>query len=94
MCPQLYEVKRDALMMRTRNRPLPQGRVTPRHALAFALATGIGGVSILYWKVSQHRAACMYMLGDRIWLPHQAVIVCWQLRVLCAAPRQPAAQAR
>jgi heme o synthase len=48
---QLYEVKRDALMMRTRNRPLPQGRVTPRHALAFALATGIGGVSILYWKV-------------------------------------------
>jgi heme O synthase-like polyprenyltransferase len=55
---QLYEVKRDALMMRTRNRPLPQGRVTPRHALAFALATGIGGVSILYWKV-QRLAACM-----------------------------------
>ena len=94
MYPQLYEVKRDALMMRTRNRPLPQGRVTPRHALAFALATGVGGVSILYWKVSQHRAACKYMLGGRIWLPHQAVIVFWQSHVPCASPKQPAAHAR
>lgn len=49
--PQWYEVPRDALMMRTQNRPLPQGRVTPRHALAFALVTGVGGVAILYWKV-------------------------------------------
>lgn len=48
---QWYEIQRDALMMRTRNRPLPQGRLSPRHALAFAFATGLGGAGILYWQV-------------------------------------------
>lgn len=54
---QWYEVQRDSLMMRTRNRPLPQGRVTPRHALAFALVTGVSGVAILYWKTNATTAA-------------------------------------
>ena len=48
---QWYEVQRDALMNRTRNRPLPRGVVTSRHALVFAAVTAVGGVALLYWKV-------------------------------------------
>lgn len=44
---QIYEIKKDALMSRTRLRPLPLGRITQLHALGFALVTGIGGVTLL-----------------------------------------------
>lgn len=49
---QIYEVSNDALMKRTRNRPLPSGRLTLRHARVFALATGIGGVGLLALKTN------------------------------------------
>ena len=68
---QWYEIERDARMMRTRNRPLPQGRVSPRHALAFALVTGLGGVGILYWQVTAGSApsvlqqCLLWQLGRR-----------------------------
>ena len=44
---QLLEIRRDALMRRTRNRPLPAGQVSPLAALAFALGTSAAGVGIL-----------------------------------------------
>ena len=44
---QLYEQHTDKLMKRTRARPLPSGRITPRHALGYGLATGVGGVGLL-----------------------------------------------
>lgn len=37
----------DALMARTRNRPLPQGELTPRQALAFALVLGMVSMYLL-----------------------------------------------
>ncbi|KAK9833996.1 hypothetical protein WJX81_001861 [Elliptochloris bilobata] len=49
---QVYEVANDALMKRTMRRPLPTGRVSPRHALAFASVTGAAGVAILYYKAN------------------------------------------
>jgi protoheme IX farnesyltransferase len=46
----LIDRKVDSLMKRTHNRPLPQGRVEPLHAILFATAIGVAGMLILlYW---------------------------------------------
>jgi protoheme IX farnesyltransferase len=44
---QYLEVEYDALMKRTKNRPLPAGHMTPNHALAFGVGTGALGTVIL-----------------------------------------------
>lgn len=44
---QYLEIDRDARMPRTKHRPLPAGDISPRAALAAALALGGGGVLIL-----------------------------------------------
>lgn len=49
---QVYEVQNDARMTRTANRPLPCGRLTHFHALAFAFAMGTGGLGILYTQTN------------------------------------------
>ncbi|MGD2166883.1 MAG: heme o synthase [Gammaproteobacteria bacterium] len=42
----------DAQMLRTRDRPLPTGRVSDRDAMAFALALGVSGIGILALAVN------------------------------------------
>ncbi len=42
----------DALMERTRTRPLPAGRMAPRTALAFGLIVAAAGVVLLAWGVN------------------------------------------
>ncbi|KAK3262775.1 Protoheme IX farnesyltransferase, mitochondrial [Cymbomonas tetramitiformis] len=54
---QLMEVKYDASMNRTMRRPLPAGRITRGHALAFAVTTGLTGISLLLWKTNNLTAA-------------------------------------
>lgn len=49
---QIYEVANDSLMKRTARRPLPTGKMSMAHAIAFAAITGIGGVGILASQVS------------------------------------------
>ncbi len=49
---QLLEKRRDAMMHRTRGRPLPSGAMSPMHGLLFALAAMYGGLAILGWTVS------------------------------------------
>jgi heme o synthase len=44
---QVLEADVDALMPRTRRRPLPSGRLAPGPAAAFAWALGLGGVLYL-----------------------------------------------
>jgi protoheme IX farnesyltransferase len=44
---QLYERDTDALMRRTRRRPLPDGRVAPADARAFGFALAAGGLILL-----------------------------------------------
>ncbi|HJT78487.1 MAG TPA: UbiA family prenyltransferase, partial [Gemmataceae bacterium] len=44
---QLIERRSDARMKRTRNRPLPAGRLRPGEVLVFGLALGAGGVAYL-----------------------------------------------
>ena len=48
----LVEQKIDAVMSRTRGRPLPRGELTSRQTLAFAAATGGAGLWILYTLVN------------------------------------------
>jgi len=42
----------DALMDRTKGRPLPTGRLVPRIALAVGAALGFGSVPLLLWQVN------------------------------------------
>ena len=44
---QLYERDTDALMRRTRMRPLPAGRVTPGEARIFGIALSAAGLALL-----------------------------------------------
>jgi protoheme IX farnesyltransferase len=44
----LQEYDRDARMERTRNRPIPSGRISPAGALAFAFLLSTGGSVLLY----------------------------------------------
>ncbi|KUJ09584.1 protoheme IX farnesyltransferase mitochondrial precursor [Mollisia scopiformis] len=48
----LYEPKWDALMSRTRNRPLVRGLISTRGAALFAILAGMGGVTALYYGVN------------------------------------------
>ena len=48
----LVEQKIDALMARTRGRPLPRGELTPAQTLLFALIIGGGGLVLLYFAVN------------------------------------------
>jgi protoheme IX farnesyltransferase len=44
---QILDQRIDAQMARTRNRPLPQGRIGERDALAFAMGLGLSGLAVL-----------------------------------------------
>lgn len=46
---QVYERDVDGLMLRTRGRPLPAGRVQPNEALAFGVITSLTGLACLVW---------------------------------------------
>ncbi len=48
----LIDRKIDVLMKRTHNRPLPQGRVNPKHAIVFAITIGVIGMTILLFWVN------------------------------------------
>ncbi len=54
---QLAERDLDAKMLRTKNRPLPAGRMTPRAAFAFGAACAIGGTLLLNFAVNALTAA-------------------------------------
>ncbi|MCL4814219.1 MAG: heme o synthase [Vicinamibacteraceae bacterium] len=46
---QVYERRTDALMTRTRYRPLPDGRLQPAEASRFALVLAVAGMTLLAW---------------------------------------------
>ncbi len=52
----------DALMRRTAGRPLPSGRLLPRHAVAFGLALNALAGVVLWWAASA-AAAALALLG-------------------------------
>ncbi|CAK1552561.1 unnamed protein product [Leptosia nina] len=54
---QYHEVPFDAQMSRTKNRVLVKGLLEPLHAIGFAAATSVTGLSILYFGVNPLTAA-------------------------------------
>ena len=55
---QYLERDRDALMKRTaKRRPLPSGRISPLHALLFAIALGVSGVAVFAYFFNLFSAA-------------------------------------
>ncbi len=66
----------DAAMARTRNRPLPSGRVNERDAMAFALALGLAGIALLALLVNPLTAVLTfvaligYAVVYTVWLKH------------------------
>lgn len=66
---QWREVHQDSLMKRTARRPLPLGRISRLHALAFAGVAGAAGVAILGTQVpAQHLFLACYTqpIRDRL----------------------------
>jgi protoheme IX farnesyltransferase len=57
----ILEQRIDAQMARTRNRPLPTGRVQDKDALAFALALALAGLGILALLVNALTAALTFV---------------------------------
>ena len=57
---QVLDQRIDAQMARTRNRPLPQGRVGERDALAFAMGLGLAGLAVLVLFVNALTAALTF----------------------------------
>ncbi|CAI0378248.1 unnamed protein product [Linum tenue] len=53
---QVFEIKNDALMKRTRNRPLPSGRMSVPQAVAFASSVGLAGTAMLACKTNMMAA--------------------------------------
>ncbi len=49
---QVLERENDSLMNRTRNRPLPSGRIEPRDAMVAGLLLGLGGMVYLWLAVN------------------------------------------
>ncbi len=73
------ERDRDALMVRTRNRPLPAAQLAPRAALGFGLALAALGM-LLLWRVGGPLAATLgvasilfYVFVYTIWLKPRSV---------------------
>ena len=46
---QVLEIRPDGLMNRTRQRPLPAGRLLPSTAILFAILTAVSGLGLLYF---------------------------------------------
>ncbi|HVC65812.1 MAG TPA: heme o synthase, partial [Candidatus Dormibacteraeota bacterium] len=56
----VLERRTDSLMLRTRNRPLPAGRLHPPEALAWGLALTTSGLILLAWRTGALAAAVAF----------------------------------
>ena len=57
----LLERRTDALMLRTRNRPLPAGRLRPAEALGWGLVLTTTGLVLLVWRTGPLPAAVAFV---------------------------------
>jgi protoheme IX farnesyltransferase len=88
---QWYEQRSDALMARTRNRPLPTGRIASRHGLAFAVGLSLLGLlylTILSTQLVALVAVLSWIFYVACYTPLKAISV-WQLPVGAVAGAMP-----
>src|SRR6185295_17898208 len=57
----LLERRTDSLMLRTRNRPLPAGRLRAPETLAWGLALTTSGLAVLAWRTGALAAAVAFV---------------------------------
>ncbi len=62
---EVLDARRDALMLRTRDRPIPAGRISPAAALALAVIAAVAGAALL-WRGAGPVPA-MLGLGALLW---------------------------
>ena len=58
----------DRLMTRTRNRPLAKGLISPRNALIYALALGVGGMALLSAATANILSITIVLAGFAIYV--------------------------
>jgi protoheme IX farnesyltransferase len=73
----IYDRDIDALMKRTRNRPLPQGRISVSAATAFAVALGVLSFASLYFLVNP-LAAWLSLAGNAYYV---VIYTMWLKRI-------------
>lgn len=88
---QMYEIRSDSLMARTRLRPLPTGRLSLAQAAFFAAATCVSGIGILANetnRVSTGLAAANIALYSGVYTPLKAIstVNTWVGAVVGALP--------
>ncbi|KAG6336373.1 hypothetical protein ID866_2730 [Astraeus odoratus] len=87
---QIQEVPYDAQMARTRQRPLVRRAISPLHATAFAVATGVTGTAVL-WTINPMTAMIgaanigLYA-GVYTWLKRKSILNTWVGAVVGALP--------
>ncbi|MDD2941325.1 MAG: heme o synthase [bacterium] len=72
----LIDADIDAIMNRTKNRPLPAGRLGVRTAIIYALITGVLGMCVLFWGTNSI-AALTALFGHLFYV---VVYSCWLKR--------------
>ena len=73
---QVLEIRSDGQMHRTRNRPLPAGRIGYEAAVTFALVTSVAGIAVLTYAVNPLTgllALLMLVLYDFVYTPLKRV---------------------
>jgi protoheme IX farnesyltransferase len=88
---QIMEVANDSRMKRTMRRPLPSGRMSLPHAVAFAVAMGVGGVATLAYQtnaLSAELGAANLLLYTLVYTPLKQIhwINTWVGAVVGAVP--------
>jgi protoheme IX farnesyltransferase len=73
----VYDRDIDAVMARTRHRPIPSGRISPLHAVAYAVLCGIVSFSIFYLLVNP-LAAWLSLAGNAYYV---GVYTMWLKRI-------------
>lgn len=57
----ILDQRLDAKMLRTRDRPMPKGRINDRDALIFAVALGVSGIGVLIFLVNVLTAGLTFL---------------------------------